>query len=203
LLGRFPLSFNERNIVREFLNHIKKEVEYTNPGKNKEKQMKKFLKFAAPCACILALVGFILTLATPAITYPLNSGLFKDPNVAGTTAIFGKSGDYTSTKPSALALIAFILAIVAMLALICATVLPFLKNNKFAKFGGLLALIAGICLVVGCIFVFIVIPTFASANGLSNMDGWGLGAGLVVAAILYIVAGAVAVCPTVLNLLGK
>ena len=34
LLGRFPLSFNKRNIVREFLNYIKKEVEYTNPGKN-------------------------------------------------------------------------------------------------------------------------------------------------------------------------
>ena len=85
--------------------------------------MKKVLQFAGLISLALAAVAFILMMATPAIIQTLVGD--TQTVYAGTTAIFGKTtstdviiGTLThTTKPSVLALIGWILILVAMIIL--------------------------------------------------------------------------------------
>ena len=166
--------------------------------------MKKFLQFSGVISALLALVAFILMLATPAI---VGSTALGDWSVAGTTAIFGSKTETiigtAVTKPSVLALIGWILGLVGLLVVVCGFVLPLLKVKGIEKFAGLMNLCAVACLVLAGVFMFLVIPTFYGANETDIPDSAAIGAGWVIGAILYIAAGAIAIAPAAVDFFGK
>ena len=158
--------------------------------------MKKFLKFAGAVAFVLALVAFILMMATPAAFYQVGSNKLE---YSGIAAIFGND-DY---KLAWSALLAWIFVLVAMLILCAGVVLPLLKVKALDKFAGVLNLTAVALLVVGGIFAFITLEAFKGANNLLDPKGWQMGAGYVVAGILALVGGIVAILPAAVDFLGK
>lgn len=182
--------------------------------------MKKLLKFAPLCALLLGAVAFILMMATHAITYSAEAGGIVSASgwYSGAAVIFGKGPEYASGsilgfggagegtfegKLAWNALLAFIFVLVALLALLVSSLMAFVKIKALEKFGGLIALIAAGLLLVGGIFLFFTLPAFASANEWNSTDGYALGGGWVVAAILAIVAGVVSAFPAVLALVEK
>lgn len=166
--------------------------------------MKKVLQFSGLIALVLAVVAFILMMATNAII--VKSGNLQVVT-AGTTAIFGKNetvlGATVHTNPSVLALIGWILLLVGMLIVCAGVVLPLLKVTALEKFAGLLNLIAVVCFVVGGVFMFIVVPTFYGANDSNVPDNAAIGAGWVIGGILAIAAGVFAILPAAASFLGK
>lgn len=173
--------------------------------------MKKFLQFSGLIALGLALVAFILLMACPSVVYLDNvnnwySGLaaiFAGGKVQGTLGGATITTDFDG-KLAATALIAWILIVVAMLILIAGVVLPLLKIKALEKFAGLLNLVAVCSLVIAGVLVFFTVPVFASANDWGNaVDGWGLGAGWIIAGILAILGGVVAILPAASTFLGK
>ena len=167
--------------------------------------MKKLLQFSGLISLVLAIVAFILMMATNAVIQGSGNLQVVTP---GTTAIFGKTestilGDVV-TKPSALALIGWILLLVGMIIVLLGVILPLLKINALEKFSGILDLVALVCFVVGGIFMFLVVPTFFAANGYDSApDNAAIGAGWVIGGILAIVAGAFAILPAAAAFLGK
>lgn len=165
--------------------------------------MKTFLKFSGAIAAVLAIVAFILTLATNAVVYSYGN---TSVSYAGTWVTFGHTestllGDVTY-KLSWSALLAFIFAIVAIVILCAGVILPLLKVTALDKFAGILNLVAVILLVIAGVFVFIAFPTWVSANE-GTTDNGALGAGWVIAGILYIVGGCIAIAPALANFLSK
>lgn len=169
--------------------------------------MKKFLKFSGAIAFVLALVAFILMMATPAIMY-------KDDVVAkGIVAIFGKKENVAlagisfgtaETKLAWSALLAWIFVLLALIILCLGVVLPLLKVKALEKFAGVMNLCAVVLLVLAGIFMFITTPVFWSANGGDKVpDNVALGAGWIIGGILAIVAGVVAILPAAADFLGK
>ena len=173
--------------------------------------MKTLLKFSGFISLVLVIVAVILLMATPGITYTVTLlGKTSTTTVEGTTVIFGKTESATAlgftvsstTHPSVLALIGWILMVAGALLVCTAIVLPLIKKGE--KFAGLLNLVAVIALVVAGVFVFIAVPTFCSANGADSVpEGMALGAGWVVAAILAIAGGAFAILPAAADFLSK
>ena len=181
--------------------------------------MKKFLQFAGIISLALAAVGFILMMATHALTYH-TAGSLGEANAwsSGVAVIFGKgpaqssgnilgfggtlNGDFDG-KLAVTALLAWIFALAAMIILLLGVVLPLLKIKALEKFAGLLNLIAVGLLVVGGVLLFFTLPAFAGANEWNSQDHWALGAGWVIGAILFILAGVVAILPTAADFLGK
>ena len=172
--------------------------------------MKKFLQFSGLIALVVAIIGFILMMSTHSLEYVNgNAHGWYD----GTSAIFG-SGKYLAgwgglSVVDAFngnlawnALLAWIFALVAMLILCLGVVLPLLKVKALEKWAGLLNLIAVGLLIVGGIFMFFTVPSFASANEF-NTDHYSLGAGWVIGGILFIIAGALAIAPAAADFLGK
>ncbi len=168
--------------------------------------MKKLLQFSGLISLVLAIVAFILMMATNAVIQ--GSGNLQVVT-AGTTAIFGKSeniigGLNSVTKASPLALIGWILMIVGMIIVCLGVVLPLLKINALEKFSGILDIVALACFVVAGIFMFLVVPTFWAANSDADLpNNISIGAGWVIGGILAIVAGAFAILPAVAAFLGK
>ena len=167
--------------------------------------MKKVLQFAGLISLVLGVVAFILMMATPAVIQPLIGD--TQTVYAGTTAIFGKTestilGDVV-TKPSALALIGWILLLVAMIIVALGVILPLLKVKALEKFSGILDIVALACFVVGGIFMFLVVPTFYAANEWDVADNTQIGAGWVIGGIVAIVAGAFAILPAAAAFFGK
>lgn len=170
--------------------------------------MKKYLKYSGCLAALLALIAFILMMATPSIIYD-----GKDTLADGVTAIFGKKGSIsvlgliswpTETKLAWSALLAWIFILVALLILVAGIVLPLLKVKALEKFAGLLNLCAVVLLVVAGIFMFVTAPVFFNANGFDSVpDKYALGAGWIIAGILALLAGAAAILPAVFDLIGK
>lgn len=167
--------------------------------------MKKVLQFSGLISLVLAIVAFILMMASDAVIQPIAGN--TQTVYAGTTAIFGKTestilGDVV-TKPSALALIGWILILVGMIIVCAGVVLPLLKINALEKFAGILNLVALVCFVLGGIFMFLVVPTFYAANEWDVQDSTKIGAGWVIGGIIAIVAGAFAILPAAAAFLGK
>ena len=165
--------------------------------------MKKFLKFSGICAFLLALVAFILMMATPAVMYKGDDVIAK-----GIVAIFGskdKVAMFTvETKPAWSALLAWIFVLVDLLVLCLGVVLPLLKVKKIEKFAGLMNLCAVVLLVLAGVFMFITTPVFYNVNGVDSVpSNVALGAGWVIAGILAILAGVVAILPAVADFAGK
>lgn len=170
--------------------------------------MKKLLQFSGLISLVLAIVAFILMMATNAVIQGSGNLQVVTP---GTTAIFGKTeniigGLNSVTKASPLALIGWILMIVGMIIVCLGVVLPLLKINALEKFSGILDIVALACFVVAGIFMFLVVPTFYAANGVEAKDipdNAVIGAGWVIGGILAIVAGAFAILPAAAAFLGK
>ena len=167
--------------------------------------MKKILQFSGIISLVLAVVAFILMLATPAM-------LVEDVQFGGTLAMFG--GDLSlaqkvylvagSAKLAPLALIAFILVLVGLIIVLAGVVLPLLKINALEKFAGILNLVALVCFVVAGIFMFCVVPSFTAANGFDKVpDGYNIGVGWVFGGIFAIAGGAFAILPAAAAFLGK
>ncbi len=167
--------------------------------------MKKVLQFAGLISLVLGVVAFILMMATPAVIQPLVGD--TQTVYAGTTAIFGKTestilGDVV-TKPSVLALIGWILLLVAMIIVALGVILPLFKVKALEKFSGILDIVALACFVVGGIFMFLVVPTFYAANEWDVGDKTQIGAGWVIGGIIAIIAGAFAILPAAAAFFGK
>ena len=166
--------------------------------------MKKVLPFAGLIAFVTAAVALVLMLATKAI-------VVTNGNVQvvyeGTPAIFGKTekvlGVEVVTKGSVLALIGFILLIVGLLASCCGVLGGLLKIKALQKLGGLLMLVAAGCFLVAGIFMFLVVPTFYSANDADVPSKAAIGAGWIIGAILALVGAAFSALPAVMGLVGK
>ena len=167
--------------------------------------MKKVLQFAGLISLVLGVVAFILMMATPAVIQPLVGD--TQTVYAGTTAIFGKTestilGDVV-TKPSALALIGWILLLIGMIIVALGVILPLFKVKALENFSGILDIVALACFVVGGIFMFLVVPTFYAANEWDVGDKTQIGAGWVIGGIIAIAAGAFAILPAAAAFFGK
>ncbi len=152
--------------------------------------MKLVRKFGIYCAVLLALIAFILLMATPA-AYASGYGLTV--NYDGIKAIFG--GD--NGDPVKVALIAWILLLIGLLGGICLAVLPFIKAVKLD--GKVLALI-GLCVAV--LFLVAGILAFCPVAEI-GVDGLNLGAGWIIGGILLILSACGAAFDPVLTILGK
>lgn len=166
--------------------------------------MKNVLKYSGLISLVLVVVAFILMMATNAVIQ--GSGSLQVVT-AGTTAIFGKTEHVGMvdivTKPSVLALIAWILILIGMVIVLLGVILPLLRVNALEKFAGLLNLIAVVCFVLGGIFMFIVVPTYYGANDASVPDDARIGAGWVIGGILAIAGGAFAILPAAMDFISK
>ena len=173
--------------------------------------MKTFLKFSGAIAFVLGLVAFILLMATVGVYSKVGSGsVVVITEHAGTTVLFGKNealglGVEKVTHCAPLALIAWILVILALIILCLGVIFPLLKIKALDKFAGLLNLIAVICLVGAGILLFFAALNFAGANKVDsdNLKYFHLGGGWIVAAILAILGGVIAILPAVADFLGK
>lgn len=167
--------------------------------------MKKVLKFSGVAALLLAIVAFILILATNSVSITGTVsfiGFSKTGTFTGVQGIFGDE----NIKATWSAIIAFILIIVAMVILIVGIVLPILKIHALDKVAGILNLVAVVALIVAGIFLFIEVLCFRGANDLAkDVTGvsYGLGAGWIIAGILSIFGGIVAILPAAFDFLGK
>ena len=155
--------------------------------------MKKLLEISGFLALALAIVVFVLMMATPAI-------VTKDADVisSGVETIFGKDWHLAP-----LALVAWIFVLLAILVICVTVVLPLVKKVKgLEKFAGLLNIFACLLLVLAGLFMFLTLTSWKSAN-LGNLGDPRIGAGWVIGGILSIVAGVVAILPAIANFLGK
>ena len=176
--------------------------------------MKKLLKFAPLCALLFGIVAFVLMMVThPLVSESTVLGAKVESWYSATAVLFGKGQSCIASGSSSLissfegnpawnAILAFIFMIVGLLALLVSALTVFVEIKPLEKFGGIIALAAAGLLLVGGIFLFFAVPAFAGANEF-NADGWNLGAGWIVAAILAIVGGLVSACPAVLALIEK
>ena len=160
--------------------------------------MKQLIKFSGIIAAVLAIVVFILQLASPAITganvFGVGNGTY-----AGTTAIFGNE----NIKLAWSALLAWIFVLIAILVLCAVSVLPLLGIKALEKFENLILFcVAGLLLVAG-IFMFVTVPAFMAANGVTNYVNGTLGAGWIIGGILAILAACCAGLKPASEILGK
>lgn len=177
--------------------------------------MKKFLQFASFIACALGLVAFVLLMVTPAIKNTVTVlGSTTVTTYAGMAALFAggqvvsRSGSTTLStafdgKAAPVALIAWILLLVAILAMVVSFLLPLLKVKVDAKILSLVALCGAILLLVAGILLFFTLPSFAKANEWSSTDNTNLAFGWVLSAILALVGAVIGVLPSVLALVKK
>lgn len=173
--------------------------------------MKTFLKYSGILAAVVAIVGFILMMTTPAFAYFPQNG---DPQyLTGAQALFGEEvtgslGGFITLNAGHInavwsATLGWILAIVGIIALICGVILPLLKLEKFAALVNIIALAA---LLLAGVFVFVSQPCTFTLKGASEASelykDFALNATWVIAGILYLVAGGLAILPTAMDIFG-
>ena len=163
--------------------------------------MKTFLKFSGIIAFVVALVGFILMLATTGLKNEGTVlGLSYSTEISGAKVIFGED----NVDGAITGIFAFILVLIALVIICAGVVLPLLKVTVLDKVAGILNLVAVICLIVAGILCFTVKGSYFSANDASSFaEYYDLGVAFILGGILYIVAGVVAICPAIANLISK
>ena len=166
--------------------------------------MKKLLKYSGFISLVLVVVAFILMMATNAIVVSYGN---TQTVTKGTTAIFGETvstllGD-VKFNPSVLALLAWIFLVAGLVIVLLGIILPLLKVHALEKFAGVLNLVAVLLFVVAGVFMFIVVPTFASANSWNSTNDVYIGAGWVIGGILAIAGGVFAILPAAADFLAK
>ena len=154
--------------------------------------MKQFLKFSSIIAFGLALISFILLLATPGVLYKIGSFSLE---YSGIQILFGEEG----VKGAVLPLIGWIFIVVCLAVLLCDVVAIILKKNFLAKFAKIINLVLAGLFVIAVVFIFLAVPSFLGANSINASDGFVIGAGWVIAAILSILAGGVCFLKVILD----
>ncbi len=147
------------------------------------------------CACTLALVAFILLLATPSLTWTYKGAITgtSQGSLSGIVGIFGQA-DPKYNMPWA-GLVAFILMTAGLVLMLLLSCLALLK--KKIAIAGLLKFIAAGLLIAAGVCVFFEVVAWEAANGsgkiaigdLANAS-YSLAAGWIISSILSIVAGA-------------
>lgn len=181
--------------------------------------MKRFLQFSGLIAAVIAIVGFVLMMTCPSLVYTLTNpitGAKSSTSYSGIMGIFGGTtkasiGSFTfeagKINPTPLAIVAFVLLCLAIVVLLLGAILPIAKVKALNKFSGLLNLIALVCLIAAGVMIFFEVPAWCAAQSTADYkmstDNFSLGAGWVVAGILAIVGGVVAILPTCANFLAK
>ena len=172
--------------------------------------MKVVLKYSGIISFVLAVVAFILLLATPGVKYTTSQNIIGNSSgtysVAGTACIFGGTdAKYASTWAG---LLAFILVIIALIILCAGIILPLVKVKALDKFAGILNLVAVASLIVAGVFAFCIVAAFKAANGdasgsisVGGIDlakaTYSLGIGWIISGILLIASGVFAVLPAI------
>ena len=141
---------------------------------------------------VLAALGLILYMFCPGIKA---DGLGGDVTYSGVEAIFGKSTTVLGTKVeifkfSFLLFLGFIFAIAGLVI----TILP-MAGVKCKLF----PIIAIACFVVAALFAFLSMKCCVLADGSMGADGADMGAGPIVAGIMYIFAACTSALPIVLK----
>ena len=173
--------------------------------------MKKYLKYSGICSAVLAALTLVFMMAFNALSYKNGDTTTVVP---GLRVIFGETvhGTLVDTvyKAAPVALVAWILVLVAVLILVAGVVLPLLKVKGIEKVAGVLNLVAVIALVLAGVLLFFTKGSYNAANKsvvgstvITYYDDFKLTFGYVLAAIFSILGGAVAICPTVVDFLGK
>ncbi len=181
--------------------------------------MKRFLQFSGLIAAVIAIVGFVLMMTCPSLVYTVTSplsGSKSSTSYSGIMGIFGGtvkgsiggiSFDAGKINPTPLAIVAFVLLCVAIVILLLGAILPIMKVKALNKFSGLLNLIAVVCLIAAGVMLFFEVPSWCAAQSTENYkmstDNFSLGAGWIIAAVLSIVGGVVAILPACANFLAK
>ena len=162
--------------------------------------MKKLLKYSGFISLVLVVVAFILMMATNSVIVGSGNHVIR---YSGVNAIFGNKDSLLAPNPSVLALLAWIFILVGLVIVLLGIILPLLKVHALEKCAGVLNLVAVLLFVVAGVFMFIVVPTFASANSWPSTNDVHIGAGWVIGGILSIVGGVVAILPAAADFLGK
>lgn len=160
--------------------------------------MKTVLKYSGIISAVLAIVAFILLLATPALSWKSGNLEYTIP---GTVAMFGGTVSNVKYNSTWAGLLAFILVVVALVILCAGIILPMLKVKALDKFAGVLNLVAVLCLICAGIFTFCVVSAWNSTNKL--LLDYSIGAGWVISGIILIAAGAFAIAPTIADFVSK
>ena len=171
--------------------------------------MKKLLKYAGAISLVLAVASLVLMMATPSVTYTSNVGNYTNTSsVSGVVGIFGGT-DAGYAAPWA-GLIGWILLLVAVLLLVLGVLIPILKKASLTKFAGLINICAVACLIVAGVFMFIEKSAWVAANGDGSFSlgslasgSYAVGAGWIIAGILSIAGGVIAILPAAADFLGK
>ena len=164
--------------------------------------MKKVLEFAGLISLGLAVIGFILMMATPSVA------LVNGNNASYLNGVEGIFGNEDITAPWA-GLTAWIFLLVSILAGVVLFVLPLLKIDLLGKFADICSLVVCVLLVLAGVFLFCEAGAYQAAIGSTATAVVGafgsivVGAGWIIGGILLIVAGCAAGLPAVLRLLGK
>lgn len=172
--------------------------------------MKTFLKYSGFLAAVIAVVGFILMMTTPAFFIQNGDNTYY---LTGTQALFGEEvtgsiGGFITVNAGHInavwsATLGWILAMVGILALICGVILPLLKLEKFAALVNIIALAA---LLLAGVFIFVSQPCSftgkASGETYNPYSDYTLNATWVITGILYLVAGGLAIFPTAMDIFG-
>ena len=166
--------------------------------------MKKVLQFSGIISALLGIVAFVLMMATNAVVVKVGN---TQVVTAGTVAIFGETtktllGEVV-TKPAPLALIGWILLLVALVVVLCGVILPLLKVKGLTIFAGIINIFVAIAFVLVGVFMFLVVPSFVGANGGEVNEYYHIGAGWVIGGILAIAAGVFAILPAAADFVGK
>ena len=146
------------------------------------------------CACTLALVAFILLLATPSLTWTYKGAITGTTtgSLSGIVGIFGEADKYNMPWAGLVAFILMTAGLVLMLLLSCLALL-----KKKLAIAGLLKFIAAGLLIAAGVCVFFEVVAWEAANGsgkiaigdLANAS-YSIAVGWIISSILSIVAGA-------------
>ena len=173
--------------------------------------MKKALRFAGLAAFAIGLVAFILLMAGTGLYYKYEVGsTVSITKIAGTTVLFGSKEPIAIgsivigeavTKLAPMALIAWILIIVALVILLVGALFPLFKIKAIDKVAGALNLVAVLALVAAGVMLFFTRASFISANeiGENTAKALHLGGAYIVAAIVSICGGVTAILPAIFD----
>ena len=159
--------------------------------------MKSFLKYSGIIATALAVVAFVLLMATPSIIMvsPKVLNTVTTQSLSGIDGIFGAEGTTLWAG-----LLSWILALVGIVALVLGVVLPLLKVD-LGKFARVINIVAVVALVLAGVFAFFEVsaligtnPDIYNASIKAGMQ-YKLGAGWIISAIMLILSGACALLP--------
>jgi len=151
--------------------------------------MKGLQKILQCCGMLLGVVAFVLMLACNSMTWTVGNTTYA---FSGTFGIFGGEYLLLDYKATWTAIIAFILFIVALLAVLFALILPFV-SKKSTGLGKMLTFIAAVAIIAAGVLLFFEVGAFKGANDIGSWD-LSLGIGWIFSAILGIVSGCLMLC---------